>query len=359
MKWISNLIIASCMVVLVTTPSLAPAHASTSHKSYTTVQIGWIKVAAQAAAYIAHEMHYDHQFGVDFELTAYPTAPLSAQAVITGNAQAAYAGSVPTGPSLIQHGAPIRSVMIYAEGGNRLGLVTLDPSITSIASLRGKKVATVLGSDPQEFILKALKKHKVPADSVQLINMQYADMGTALVTHQVDAATITQPTLSVFRQANPSARVIERAGNYLALAGSLFMRQDFIHTSKARATYAAIAKAMQYIRKQGATSKRIGTLLAPGLGLSVDQTRAAMRDSLFDPRITPWVWQHHKAEIAFYRGLNVLTGNMTQKQLYSLYLQDWAMKKHPELFNDITKYLTKHHAPKGEIKNVNWGKGKP
>ena len=59
--------------------------------------------------------------------------------------------------------------------------------ITSVAELKGKKIAATKGTDPYFFLLRSLNEAGLSGADVEVINLQHADGSTALERGEVDA----------------------------------------------------------------------------------------------------------------------------------------------------------------------------
>ncbi|WP_328391969.1 taurine ABC transporter substrate-binding protein [Nocardia sp. NBC_00416] len=90
---------------------------------------------------------------------------------------------------------PVRVLWIHDVIGKSESLVVKDPSITSIAGLRGKRIATPFGSTAHYSLLAALGRAGLTGQ-VNLINMQPAAIPGAWTGDQIDAAWVWDPTLS-------------------------------------------------------------------------------------------------------------------------------------------------------------------
>ncbi|GGL06943.1 taurine ABC transporter substrate-binding protein [Nocardia jinanensis] len=90
---------------------------------------------------------------------------------------------------------PVRVLWIHDVIGKSESLVVKDKSVTSIAGLRGKRIATPFGSTAHYSLLAALGKAGL-ADQVNLINLQPAAIPGAWTGGQIDAAWVWDPTLS-------------------------------------------------------------------------------------------------------------------------------------------------------------------
>jgi len=85
------------------------------------------------------------------------------------------------------NGSPIKTVYIYSKPEWTALVVAADSPITSVAELKGKKVAATKGTDPYFFLLRSLNEAGLTGADVEVINLQHADGRTALERGEVDA----------------------------------------------------------------------------------------------------------------------------------------------------------------------------
>ncbi|MFQ6394707.1 ABC transporter substrate-binding protein [Nocardia sp. KC 131] len=90
---------------------------------------------------------------------------------------------------------PVRVLWIHDVIGKSESLVAKDKSITSLAGLRGRRIATPFGSTAHYSLLAALGKAGL-ANDVSLINMKPDAIPGAWNGDQIDAAWVWDPTLS-------------------------------------------------------------------------------------------------------------------------------------------------------------------
>lgn len=76
------------------------------------------------------------------------------------------------------------------------GLVVKE-GINSVEELRGKTVATEVGTLEHMFLLKTLEKFNMTSDDINFVNMTINDAGPAFIAGSVDAAVLWEPTLSM------------------------------------------------------------------------------------------------------------------------------------------------------------------
>lgn len=109
------------------------------------------------------------------------------------------------------------------------GLVVND-SIASIAELKGKTVATEVGTLEHMFLLKILEQNNMTVDDINFVNMTINDAGPAFIAGSIDAAVLWEPTLST---------AIAAGGNLLystkeepgLIPDTLAVRQEVLDTS--------------------------------------------------------------------------------------------------------------------------------
>lgn len=93
-------------------------------------------------------------------------------------------------------GADFKIVMIEDYSAGSDGLV-VKPEIKSIADLKGKTVATEIGTVDHMFLNKCLESAGLTESDINLTNMSIGDAGNAFIAGQVDAAVIWDPSLTM------------------------------------------------------------------------------------------------------------------------------------------------------------------
>jgi len=95
------------------------------------------------------------------------------------------------------NGNPIRSVYVYSRPEWTALVVGRNSPITSVADLRGKKIAATKGTDPYLFLLRTLQAHGLDKDDVEIVHLQHADGRAALESGHVDAWAGLDPHMAV------------------------------------------------------------------------------------------------------------------------------------------------------------------
>src|SRR5215203_6951022 len=94
------------------------------------------------------------------------------------------------------NGSPIKTVYIYSKPEWTALVVPADSPITSVADLKGKKVAATKGTDPYFLLLQSLNEAGLSGADVEVINLQHADGRTALERGEVDAWAGLDPMMA-------------------------------------------------------------------------------------------------------------------------------------------------------------------
>ncbi len=107
------------------------------------------------------------------------------------------------------NGSPIQTVYIYSKPEWAALVVAKDSPITSVADLKGKRVAATKGTDPYFFLLQALHEAGLSGADVEVVQLQHADGKTALERGQVDAWAGLDPFMAQ-TEAEQGSRLIYR-----------------------------------------------------------------------------------------------------------------------------------------------------
>lgn len=102
-------------------------------------------------------------------------------------------------------GVDLKTILVTDTSYGADGLVAKE-GINSIKDLKGKKVATEIGTLEHMFLLKTLEKYDMTIDDIEFVNMTINDAGPAFLAGSIDAAVLWEPTLSM--AANGGGKII-------------------------------------------------------------------------------------------------------------------------------------------------------
>ncbi len=144
--------------------------------------------------YIARDKGFFKDEGVDVELTIMEDTPIKMGALMAGQIDLV-ASTVDEFPIYMKPGKMLHYVLAVDNSKGGDGVVA-NKDITSVAGLKGKKVAFEQGSVSQFFLNALLKDAGMTQDDIEAVNMAATDAGVAFAAKQVDAAVTWEPALS-------------------------------------------------------------------------------------------------------------------------------------------------------------------
>lgn len=118
-----------------------------------------------------------------------------------------------------------------------------------VKDLKGKRVATGLGSAAHFTLLSALENEGMSERDIKLEAMEVSDMPQALSEGSIDAFSAWEPTPVMTFAAHPEFHLVHKGLSY----GFLCLRRDFVtaHPAETREIAAAVARACFWMRLPG------------------------------------------------------------------------------------------------------------
>lgn len=95
---------------------------------------------------------------------------------------------------------------------NNAIVVPSDSTITSVADLRGKKVAVPVGSSAHHFLILLLQKQGLKPSDVSIVNSPTNDHQAALESHNVDAVATWEPWVATYENAKIGKVLVDQQG---------------------------------------------------------------------------------------------------------------------------------------------------
>jgi len=141
--------------------------------------------------YIVEEKGFFEKHGVDVELEFFPVYSDSLQALATGKVDAnSQTLSDTLAPA--SKGIGLKAVLVNDNsfGGDA---IVAKPEIESIEDLKGKTVATELGTVDHFLLLTALAEHGMSESDINYVNMTVNDAGPAFISGNTDASVLWEP----------------------------------------------------------------------------------------------------------------------------------------------------------------------
>lgn len=217
--------------------SLAASRVGAEEK---TVKIGNLPVINFAAIYRVAAV--SKEFGFRVDLVNFPNGTERLNALAAGYIDGA--GTGVTQPILLRSkGVPIKIVCDLSRKGK--GLI-VGEGINSFSDLKGKDIGSVPGSGPDIFLRQKLADERIdPNRDVNLINVDFLQMPTAVLTKRIAAASTNEPQVASF--AAKGGRVLSYLNDTKLgdIDGVMSFPDSFLKKDRglAKAVIAALAKA--------------------------------------------------------------------------------------------------------------------
>ena len=157
------------------------------------IKIGYSDWPGWTAWEIAKVKGLFKKHGVEVELVWFPIYTDSLNALNTGKLDANSQTWSDTIPPLAE-GVPLTVVLVNDNSFGNDGLVGV-PGISTVKDLKGKTVATELGTCDHFLLLQALSKNGMTEKDVAFKNLTVPDAAAAFIGGKLDAAVIWQPWL--------------------------------------------------------------------------------------------------------------------------------------------------------------------
>ncbi|MDD9271341.1 ABC transporter substrate-binding protein [Paenibacillus sp. GCM10023248] len=144
--------------------------------------------------YLVKEKGFFEKNGVNVDLVWFPVYSDSLSALASGKVDAnSQTLSDTLAPA--SKGIPLKAVLVNDNSNGGDGIV-VKPGINSLKELKGKKVATELGTVDHLLMLTALEKEGLAEKDVAYTNMTVNDAGPAFISGNLDGAVLWEPFLS-------------------------------------------------------------------------------------------------------------------------------------------------------------------
>jgi sulfonate transport system substrate-binding protein len=146
------------------------------------------------------------QEGYSFKFPQFFSAPDQVKALVSGDIDAANAVGAIAVIAAIANGADLKVMSMYSRAPKSFFIMTKDPSIRSVKSLRGKKIAGPQGTVLHEMLGAALIREGLSFKDVKHVPMNIDLAFAAMENKSVDAVLLTGPIAQ--RAKASGARVI-------------------------------------------------------------------------------------------------------------------------------------------------------
>ena len=205
--------------------------------------------------------------------TSFAAGPPMNESFAAGQQDIGFLGDT---PAIISKAAGIdtRIIGITSSGPKTLAvIVPADSKVRSPKDLKGKRVAVVKGSYAHHLLVLVLRKGGLTTNDIEFINLSQADIATAIVNGNVDAAAVWEPLISRL-ESQGAARVLSDGSGIKKGVLVIVSTNDFAakHRDQVKALLRAYDRGARFIRANPKEAARLvagDVKLTPSLLLKV------------------------------------------------------------------------------------------
>ena len=242
---------AGIIIAIVIIIALIGGYVYFAHPGETTVKIGYLPSDHDSALFVAQSQKLYEAQGINVETSQFNNGGDLMTAMASGDIDIGYVGVTPA-LSSIAKGVPIKIVSGAQMEGSGI-LVANNSTITSVADLKGKKVATPGEASIQYMLLEyALNQENINISEVNPSSMKVAQMNDALKTGKVDAIVTYEPYVSIATNAG-YGKLLENSSKILpdhpccvVVASDKFIKE---HPKELKSILAIHENATKYINE--------------------------------------------------------------------------------------------------------------
>lgn len=126
------------------------------------------------------------------------------------------------------NGNDIKVISSYSKFPEAIGLLAgIDSGVSTIADLKGKKVALQKGTMLHEMLIKALEQNNLKVSDVEIIGMQSPDAANAILQKHVDAAILPEPLMTKVISSN-KVKLLKDGQDLILGQAVIAARTDFL-----------------------------------------------------------------------------------------------------------------------------------
>lgn len=253
-----------------------------------TINITYVKAPLNVPSIIQKKQQsFEKEFGKDKIEVKFPEITVGSkqtEALAAGALDFTHALGGTSAILAAANGVDLKIIGIYSRAPKAFVVLVSDPSIKSIADLKGKKVAGPKGTILHQLILAALAKNGLKPDDIQFVSMDLPSSSAAMMNGSVAAALSAGP--DAIRAEKAGARILTTGEGLIEATIVIAVRGDFLRKHPALVNrFLQVHKATLDTITSNPTEALAATAAETGLPLEAVTHMFPMYD--FNPTIKP------------------------------------------------------------------------
>lgn len=263
-------------------PSLKAQPASGEMQS---VSMGFIPVMNFAPVFVAYELGYFAERGLDVDLRQFAGGSEMIAQLATNELNTGIGGAGPGLFNGVNSGLPVKIIAPGHSEGNPVATPLVvakakceSGEITSVADLKGKKVSINAPGATEYWLSQALAQGGLTIDDIELQTLAFPDAVVALESGAIDAAILGEPTATLAEQQGVGVRLTSDFDVQGITPTVVYGNQDFLseNPDAAKDLMIGYMKAVRAIMERGFSDPEILPIIAQYTGLPEDLILASV-----------------------------------------------------------------------------------
>jgi NitT/TauT family transport system substrate-binding protein len=237
----------------------------------TKVSMGYIPVMNFAPVFVAQELGYFTEQGLEVELRAFAGGSEMIAQLATNDLNSGIGGAGPGLFNAFNNGLPVRIIAPGHSEGNPVATPLVvakakceSGEITSVADLKGKKVSINAPGATEYWLSQALATGGLTMDDIELQTLPFPDAVVALEGGAIDAAILGEPTATLAEQRGIGVRLVTDFDVQGIQPTVVYGNTDFLaeQPEAAKGLMVGYMKAVRAIMERGFTDPEILPIIA-------------------------------------------------------------------------------------------------
>jgi NitT/TauT family transport system substrate-binding protein len=249
------------------------------------VSLGYIPVMNFAPVYVAKDLGYFAEQGLDVELRQFAGGSEMIAALATNDLNTGFGGAGPGLFNAFSQGLPVKIIAPGHSEGNPVATPLVvakskceSGEIRSVADLKGKKVAINAPGATEYWLSQALASGGLTMDDIDLQTLSFPDAVAALGSGAIDAAILGEPTATLAEQKGVGVRLVDDFDVQGITPTMVYANTDFLaqQPDAAKGLMIGYMKAVRAIMQFGFSNPQILPIIAEYTGLPADLISASV-----------------------------------------------------------------------------------
>lgn len=232
-----------------------------------------------APAFVAQAQGHFQKEGLNVTLQTHPSGKAALEAVIAGQADVATVAELPVALAVLK-GEPVTILATLSTQTDYGVVARLDRGVSAPASLKGKRIASAIGTSSDFFLDALLVRLRLSRADVQVIDRKPTEMADTLEKGEADAIATWEPHVSDARQRlGANAAVFQSAGIYESTFNLATMR-PFVErrAETVKKILRAMVRAEEFMASEPAQAEKI---IAQAFGKSSEEAHKLLAMNRF------------------------------------------------------------------------------